>query len=432
MNSSIFEVRILAISKLLDIMNILITNIILTNYTGTEVYVRDLSLALTQRGFKVEVYSPQNGEIAQQISNKGINVVDNVEKLKLKPDIIHAHHYIPTLEAVSKFPEVPVVYFQHDRTYLIDAPPKYKRIVKYIAVDFNCLDRLLVDQKIALEKTEVLLNWVDTSRFYPKSLYSTKPKKALVFSNYARNDNYFKIIKEACDSEGIQLDGVGSGLGNSIINPESILNQYDIVFAKAKAAMEALATGASLIVCDFRGLGGMVNSENFDYFRKYNFGMKTMSQDITIDSIKTEIGKYNSQENILLAKKISEDAAFDKYIDQLLKIYEETISLGASYGNEIFKEDLRIINEYQSFKQILLLNPINNLKDQIIEKEKAIKTLENHIIDLNDNLENQNLQFLDDKKLVEDSIKNSVSFKIGSAITYPLRIIYEFLRRKRR
>lgn len=411
-------------------MNILITNIILKNHSGTEVYVRDLAIALKQRGVHVEVYSPKKGEIAQQITATGINVVDNIYKLKLKPDLIHAHHYIPTLEAVSKFPEVPVIYFQHDRTHIIDAPPKYNRIVKYVAVDYNCLDRLLIDQNIAPEKTDVLLNWVDTFRFFPKPISSTKPRKALVFSNYARNDNYFKIIKEACDSEGIELDGIGIGLGNPISNPESILNQYDIVFAKAKAAIESLATGASLIVCDFRGLGGIVTTENYEYFRKYNFGMKTMSKKITIDTIKTEIRKYNSNENIFLAKRISEDASFVKYIDKLLKIYKESISLGALYKKEIFKQDLRIISEYKSIKQILYQDPINLLKDQLIEKDNAIKFLENKLLELSDNQGKQNLQFSEYKQLFEEPIKNSLSYKIGFSLTYPMRAIYEFLSRK--
>ena len=40
--------------------------------------------------------------------------------------------------------------------------------------------------------------------------------------------------------------------------------RYDIVFAKARAAIEAMAVGAAVIVCDFDGVGPMVSTENVD------------------------------------------------------------------------------------------------------------------------------------------------------------------------
>jgi hypothetical protein len=93
----------------------------------------------------------------------------------------------------------------------------------------------------------------------------------LIFSNYASYNESYNTIKEACKRKGIELDILGRGVGKAVKSPEQILPDYDIVFAKAKAAMEALATGAAVILCGYDKLGEMVSIENFDHFRKFNF-----------------------------------------------------------------------------------------------------------------------------------------------------------------
>ena len=47
-------------------------------------------------------------------------------------------------------------------------------------------------------------------------------------------------------------------------SPELLLPKYEIVFAKGKAAMEAMAVGTAVILCDFSGVGPMVSSTRFD------------------------------------------------------------------------------------------------------------------------------------------------------------------------
>ena len=47
-------------------MNILLTNIWLDKYAGTEVGIRDLAIAFHKRGINVEVYSPNLGVVADE------------------------------------------------------------------------------------------------------------------------------------------------------------------------------------------------------------------------------------------------------------------------------------------------------------------------------------------------------------------------------
>jgi len=440
-------------------MNILLTNIELSNYAGTQKNVRDIAVSLKKRGHSVEIYSPYLGEISTEISQKGINVTDDPATLKLTPDLIHAHHYIPTMEVISLYPDVPVIYFLHDRTHIIDVPPQISTIVHYVAVDYNCLDRLLTDLRIPESSTDVLLNYVDIDCFRLRNTFSEKPLKALVFSNYANHKNYFATIKQACKNTGIELDGIGAGLEIFQKNPELILHNYDIVFAKAKAAIEALATGASVILCDFRGLGGMVNPTNFEYLRKFNFGMRTLTENIQVDLLENEIRKYNPHLSKETANLIRKEANLSNYIDQLEKKYKEV--LHKFHAGEYLlnrQEDERIISEYLSIKTLAVnndhLNPYkkenNRLRLELKkmqlksedsgknlwkQKEKAIhnesvindllKQTENYRSRIEEMTENENRLGRDVALLIKENveIRKSVSFRLGFLLTFPFRII---------
>lgn len=324
-------------------MNILITNIQLTVPGGTVSYVKDLAEGLRNRGFTVEIYTSKIGVIGNKLIQSGFNVVTRLTDLIHVPQIIHAHHNTVTMDVLNYFRTVPVVFFLHDKTSLFDHPVKHTNIVKHIAVDFNCLERLLQQGEIDVKYTTVIYNWVNTDRFKLRECFNDKPLNALVFSNYATKGNYYRIIEEACKRAGIKLSVIGSGMDNSVQNPEELLGQYDLVFAKAKAAMEAMASGAAVILCDAAGMGEMVTTANVDHFRKFNFGRRMLTRDINADSILSEINTYDSMESRMVAQRIIHEASFEKSLDQLIYLYKNSI---AAYsrgekgpaGNMVFQQ----------------------------------------------------------------------------------------------
>src|SRR5207253_87507 len=99
-----------------------------------------------------------------------------------------------------------------------------------------------------------------------------RPGRGLVFSNRASRHTHLPCVRAACRAVGVNLDVVGEESGNQVSDPESILPRYDIVFAKARCALEAMAVGNAVVLCDYTGAGPMVTSENFDALRVMNFG----------------------------------------------------------------------------------------------------------------------------------------------------------------
>ena len=288
-------------------------------------YVYDLALKLKESGHVPIAFSTQLGVIADELIKNDIQVTDNLNEIERSPDIIHGHHHLETLQALCFFQNSPAIYFCHGAVPWEEAIPKFSRIFKYIAVDEICHERINKEICVDKDKITIVRNFVDLTRFTKKTNFNKTPKKALIFSNYAKNNNYIPVIAKACKKLNIQLDIIGQGVKNSVLNPEKMLFEYDIVFAKAKAAMEALAVGCAVIVCDKNGLGGMVKPQNLDFFIKNNFGLRTLDKKINLENILTELKTYDCNKNFQMLDTFRQDVDLNLRVQTLLDIYYEAI-----------------------------------------------------------------------------------------------------------
>lgn len=307
-------------------MRVLITNNTLAGRAGSELYVRDLGLALLRRGHTPLAYSTHLGEVARELLTATVPVVDDLDDIGAAPDMIHGHHHLDTMTALLHFDRTPAIYFCHGWVPWEEAPPpRSPRIFRYIAVDDTCRDRLVFQHGIPEERVQVLLNFVDLERFQPRTPLPERPAKALVFSNYL-NDSNDGVFREACGNLGITLDVIGLGSGRSCAAPETVLGAYDLVFAKGRAALEALAVGTAVIVCDAAGLGGMVTVDNLAELRRLNFGIRALREPITVENITREILRYARWDAAHASTRIRAEAGLDHAVDRLISIYREVIA----------------------------------------------------------------------------------------------------------
>ena len=131
---------------------------------------------------------------------------------------------------------------------------------------------------ISSDRVDVLLNFVDLGRFTPRPPLPARPRRALVFSNQAREVGYVTAIREACRESAVDLVVAGQSCSHVIERPEEELKEFDLVFAKARAALEAMAVGCGVIVADLQGAGPLVTTRDFAYLRSRNFGMRLLQQ----------------------------------------------------------------------------------------------------------------------------------------------------------
>ncbi|MDO9268592.1 MAG: hypothetical protein Q7T96_05715 [Methylobacter sp.] len=136
------------------------------------------------------------------------------------------------------------------------------------------------------------------------------------------------MIRAACQRFGIErVDVAGLSSGHALFKPEAALPEYDVVFAKARCALEAMAVGCAVIVADFPGLGGMVATENLRELRRLNFGVRTMqSATITEENIYAQLICYNASGARKISEWIRHDTDIEKAIDKLENYYNEAFS----------------------------------------------------------------------------------------------------------
>jgi len=251
--------------------------------------------------------------------------VDNLDAIGARPDLIHGQHHAETMTALLRFSDTPAIFFCHGWLPWEETPPRHPRILRYVAIDDTCRDRLVFEHAIPDERVTVILNSVDMDEFVPRSPLPLKPARALIFSNKASDCAHLPAIQEACNRTQLTLDVISSDSGNVTARPQDLLGQYDIVFAKARCALEALAVGSAVVLCDSVGAGPMVTTGEMVRLRQLNFGVRTLRGSLDPEGLVKEIARYDRDDAAEIPRRIRTSAGRKSAIDQILALYNETL-----------------------------------------------------------------------------------------------------------
>ncbi|HEX3556492.1 MAG TPA: glycosyltransferase [Thermoanaerobaculia bacterium] len=307
-------------------MRVLLTNGLLVNRAGSELYLLEVATRLLALGHSPVAYSPCLGPLAAELRAATIPAVDDLAAVAEPPDVIHGQHHLPAMTALLHFPGVPALFVSHGWAPWEEAPPRFPRILRYVAVDHTTRERLVSASGIPPERVEVILNFVDLARFRPRSPLPPAPRRALVFSNQASEETHLPVVREACSRFGIALDVAGVASGRPAARPETLLPGYDLVFAKGRSALEAMAVGAAVVLCDQSGAGPMVTTESFDRLRPLNFGIRTLREPVAPDVLAREIGRYDPADAAEVSRRVRAEAGLEAPVDRLAALYAEVIA----------------------------------------------------------------------------------------------------------
>ena len=300
---------------------ILMTNNTLDFRSGTELYLRDVALSLQKRGHLPVAYSTRLGQVAEDLRQAGVTVTDDLQTIPFVPDIIHGQHHLETLCALMHFARTPAVFFCHGTVPWEETPPCFPRIYRYVAVDENSARRVLDETKTGPDRVSVISNFVDLTRFRPRGPLPERPRKAALFSSTIQRDR-IPLIQQACRRRRVDLELLGMVSGKVCRHPEQKLIQYDLVLAKGRAALESLAVGASVLLCDYSALGPMVSSGNLDRLRRFNLGLSCLDRPLTVANLVAEIDRYDAQDTAQVSARIRSEAGCEAVVDRILQVYQ--------------------------------------------------------------------------------------------------------------
>lgn len=302
-------------------LRVLITNAFLDQRTGSELYVCDLARELQRLGHAPAVYSPRLGPLAEQLRRMAIPVVDDVDAIGHAPDLIHGQHHLETMTALARFAQTPALFACHGCLPWQETPPRHPRILHYLAVNQAVWERLVHEAGAVPEQITTVLNWVDLARFQPRLPLPEKPRRALVFSNQASEFNFLGCVRDACARRGIALDVAGLASGQVCAVPEAVLGDYDLVFARGRAAIEAIAVGAAVICCDVEGLGEMVGPGNLERLRRNNFGLRVLDRPLDATHVLEQIDRYDAMSAGQASREMRALAGMEPAVEQIVACY---------------------------------------------------------------------------------------------------------------
>jgi Glycosyltransferase Family 4 len=301
---------------------VLITNIGLCYRSGTEVVVEQLADGLRRRGHRPLLFAPLLGPLAEAMRARGHLVSDRPDGLRIRPDIIHAHHTGPAMAALAAHPGVPALFVCHDATSAFDALPKHPRLRRLFAVDERCRARL-VDEGADPVSVELLPNAVDLTRIPGRAPLPERPRRAVAVTKHSL---HLDALRAACATAGIEFAAYGFGADRMIERPEELFVQADIVFATARTALEASAAGAGVVVCDARGCAGFLTRSNAEAWLPYNLGAAVLSHPCDAAHVSAAIAAWSAEEATAASVLVQKRRALEAAIDRLETIYAEMLA----------------------------------------------------------------------------------------------------------
>jgi glycosyltransferase involved in cell wall biosynthesis len=306
-------------------VRVLITNCAIRDRSGTEVATSELARGLGRRGHQVAIFAPVLGRLAEALRQDGIAVTDRIEDVPWTPDLIHGHHNMVLAAALARFAGAPSVFVCHTSTHWFDGAPPLRRIGRFLAVDEACRGRIQSEISGLGATTGLLPNAVDLDAFRPRSPLPARPRRALLLT---KNTGHLDAVRQAARLSGLALDELGWPVGRIVDDLHQRLAEYDVVFATARMALEALAVGCAVVVVDGRGLAGLATSQVVDDWRVYNFGLRLLTRPVAVDALVAEIDRYDPGDGARVSRRIRETASLSGHLDRVEAIHREVAAAG--------------------------------------------------------------------------------------------------------
>ena len=304
-------------------MKIAIATARLWGRTGTEIVTIELARELKHRGHDIFVFTSETGESASLLAQDGILAIDDLNLAPFEPEIVHGNHNVVLVQALLHFREALGIYVCHDAGLWQNRPPDMTRIRKYVAVDQHCLERVERELPRVAGQTVKLHNAVDLRAYRPRSPLPGDPTSALILT---KNRKHVGVIEHVCRRRGLVVDSAGPGVASTIGDLPARLAAYDIVFATARMAIEAMAVGCAVIVCDERGFAGLVTPDNVEPWRDRNFGASILLGDVSPDSIDQALDAYHAKRCSDVSQYIRDHNSLERAASLYEDVYRAALS----------------------------------------------------------------------------------------------------------
>lgn len=350
---------------------VLLTNISLINFTGSELDTLTIADYFLDNGYDVTIFTLDYGYPLLANINKNIKLIDYSDRdlLEKKYDLLWAHHY-PLVDYLlfEKEIEFSYIHYVSLSSYMgIETPPIYYKHLNLVSTISYEGKEMLKSDRFDVSKINVFHNYSYENYFTNAVPISENNElsKICIVSNHIP-----KELLDFCDiakNNGLNVDIYGRGYTYKKVD-DDLLKEYDLIISIGKTINYGLSLGIPCYCYDHFGGDQYITLDNFKNSLKYNFSGRFSSKKLTGEKIYNDI--VNNYCNVLVQIKKLKDMAYETFcIENMMKK-----TLKKIYSTKKF-DVKKVLFEYPVMSRIasLYVNELGSILDILKKYNNTLK-----------------------------------------------------------
>lgn len=296
---------------------VLITNLYLQKYTGSELHVIDIANEFKKNNYDVTiaVFSKSYPLLAECEDFKVVELSDkSLDNTKF--DILFIQHY-PTLDYLKTHYHIQYKHLIISKLSSFNGfetlPDEYKTADLISVVSQECKKSISnLTDNIYVFKNSVSDNFFSLPK---RNTYTLK--NIAIISNHVPDELY--ALKEQLNEYTVQI--IGAGNTPTLVTP-AILSNYDLVITIGRTVQQCFATRIPVYVYDHFGGPGYITKENIQKAQDFNFSGRGFNKKQTQEIFQDIINNYeNNLSNLsYLNEYAQENFSLTKTFNSMLQI----------------------------------------------------------------------------------------------------------------
>jgi hypothetical protein len=260
---------------------------------GTEVHLVTFGEHLQRLGHEVLLFAPELGPFADHARRRGLDVQDNPRELPAACDVVFAQDGIVACELARRYPQALMIFRVCSDVFDFELPPQLDGLVDLMVVLSDRYERLA---KACAVKVPVLRLRVpiDIDRLVPLGTLRERPQRAVLLGNYPERE---ELVREVWGRRGVEVRRVGVDVQSYDV--AAAVADADIVVAKSRAALDAMACGRAVYVYDVFGGDGWVTPESYAALEADNFAGQATDRVIDAAALADDLGGYRQEMGVV-------------------------------------------------------------------------------------------------------------------------------------
>jgi hypothetical protein len=260
---------------------------------GTEVHLVTIGEHLLRLGHEVVLYAPELGPFADHARRRGLELCDSLRELPDACDVAFAQDAIVVYELARRYPDALAVFRICGDVFDFQLPPQLDGVVDLVVVLSDRYARLAASCAARVPLLRLRIP-IDVDRLVPLGAIRERPRRAVLLGNYGERD---ALIREVWGGLGLEVTSVGGDAQSYDV--AAALADADVVVAKSRAALDAMACGRAVYVYDFLGGDGWVTPQRYPALEADHFAGQATERVIDATALAADLADYRPRMGVV-------------------------------------------------------------------------------------------------------------------------------------